>query len=119
MVGGSRSDIGRVEFCSIGIWGTVCDDSWDGNDALVVCRELGLPTECRYSVANHLLLGMRSCFTDVLAIRFGGGSGFIFLDEVQCTGNESSLSQCPHGGIANHDCSHFEDAGVICLSGKR
>ena len=49
---------------------------------------------------------------------FGGGTGPILVDEVQCTGSESSLSQCPHDGIGNHDCSHFEDAGVICLGGK-
>ena len=50
---------------------------------------------------------------------FGGGTGPILLDEVQCTGSESSLSQCPHAVIENLDCFHFEDAGVRCFSGKR
>lgn len=36
------------------------------------------------------------------------------MDEVNCTGHEQFLSDCPFNGWGNHDCSHFEDAGVIC-----
>ena len=48
--------------------------------------------------------------------QFGLGTGPILLDEVQCTGHETRLVDCVHNGISTHDCSHSQDAGVICQS---
>ena len=54
---------------------------------------------------------------DVYALkRFGGGSGSIVLDNVQCIGNEASLLNC--STLSDHDCEHSENAGVRCLNGK-
>ena len=50
---------------------------------------------------------------------FGAGDGEIILDEMSCTGTESDISECIHNGYLNHDCSHTEDAGVVCSGGGK
>ena len=47
---------------------------------------------------------------------FGSGTGRIFLDNVDCSGDEARLQNCRFGQIGKHDCDHIEDAGVVCMS---
>lgn len=41
LVDGVTSYEGRVEICYDGVWGLVCDNTWNYYDAAVVCRQLG------------------------------------------------------------------------------
>ena len=38
----------------------------------------------------------------------------IWLDNVRCNGTESFLSECDANPWGNHNCRHWEDAGVVC-----
>ena len=48
---------------------------------------------------------------------FGHGTGSIVMDNVHCTGTESTLTSCTH--TTDHDCVHSEDAGVRCTSNSK
>ena len=50
---------------------------------------------------------------------FGEGTGTIWLDNVQCIGNESHLLNCTANSSGVNSCSHTQDAGVRCLQGLR
>ena len=45
LTGGRVDNEGTVEVCLDSLWGLVNDLGWDVNDATVVCRQLGYPTE--------------------------------------------------------------------------
>ncbi|XP_034062819.1 deleted in malignant brain tumors 1 protein-like [Gymnodraco acuticeps] len=94
---------GRVEVFHDGNWGTICDDKWGMQEADVTCREM--------NCGNAISVKYKSFF--------GRGHNQVLLDDVECTGHEKSISECPHRGFGEHDCDHNEDAGVICSESLR
>ncbi|XP_043557566.1 deleted in malignant brain tumors 1 protein-like [Chiloscyllium plagiosum] len=96
--GGSRC-AGRVELYSSGTWGTVCDDSWDLADAQVACNQLKCGQAINATISSW----------------FGPGVGPIWLDNVNCSMNDSVVWECLAGPSSESNCNHKEDAGVICF----
>jgi len=99
LVGGDTPWEGRIEVFWNGEWGTVCDDWWSIEGAGVVCGELGFGPALAHTRNSE---------------PFGGGEGRIWLDNVECVGDEERLVDCPHHEWGDHNCNHGTDAGVEC-----
>ena len=50
----------------------------------------------------------------VITTGYTTGTGAIWLDDVECTGNETRLIDCPARPIGSHNCRHSEDVGIRC-----
>jgi len=97
LVGDSGSR-GRLEVYHNGTWGTVCNNGFTDAAARVVCYSLGY---------GHTGLFVGSSY--------GGGSGRVWLNDVQCSGSESKITDCPHSGWGGQNCSHSDDVSVSCI----
>ncbi|XP_049832899.1 serine protease svh-1-like isoform X1 [Schistocerca gregaria] len=101
LAGGNLSNEGRVEMKVFGKWGVICDDQFGIEEATVICKELGFSLGA-IDVRLHSFFGKSNM------------NGTFLMDELQCTGNESSLTECYFNGWGVHDCGPEEEAGVVC-----
>ncbi|XP_048379655.1 deleted in malignant brain tumors 1 protein-like isoform X2 [Stegostoma tigrinum] len=99
LVNGTDPCSGRVELNYKDIWGAVCDDEWDIEDANVACKQMGCgPASSAPGSAQ-----------------FGEATGMFWLDDIECKGHELNLFQCPSSPGGKHNCHAEEAASVICL----
>ena len=94
---GLESSEGRVEVYRDSMWGTVCDDNFDQNDADAACSQWGSTTQAISWMGNAF---------------YGQGTGPIHLDSANCAPNIDSLFLCSIQFTT--DCTHAEDVGVSC-----
>ena len=94
---------GRVEVFYNNAWGTVCDDDFDIRGANVICRMLGYPGAI--SAEGNATFGQ------------GDPNSAILLDDLWCSGRETTVASCSFRGWGSSDCHHDEDAGVVCIPG--
>ena len=88
------------------MWGTICHDYFDRNDAKVICHQLGFPYDGKHGYVGHAA--------------FGHGSGPIWLDNMACLGGENNVNDCIHSGWGVYDsqCDHSDDVSVYCDKGN-
>ena len=72
------------------------DDSWDDNDAKVVCR----------------MMGFNATFARAMINGYGDVEDNFIMADVHCEGTEASLDDCEYA--TKDDCGTEEGAGVIC-----
>ncbi|KAM8710851.1 hypothetical protein ACLKA7_017475 [Drosophila subpalustris] len=100
--GGRSPNEGRLEVKYHGVWGSVCDDDFNLKAAQVACNSLGY-----YGTPK------------IEANIFGPGKGPIWLDQVMCQGNETSIDKCSHWNWGESNCNHTEDVSLRCSAGPR
>lgn len=98
LVAGRNKYEGNVQLQYEGEWGYVCGEGWDMKDADVVCKQIGSVGAVEVKT-----------FRDYSVCR-------VWLDQVNCVGNESSIWDCSHTGLAMFKgaCTATEYAGVEC-----
>ena len=104
---GSSAKEGYVEGLGAnGLWGGVCEDNFDINDADVICKMLGFPSATGAFGYAYGLYGTAP-----------SANNFV-LDDLGCTGSETSVFDCQHNGEWNENCTATDIAGVQCASSK-
>ncbi|XP_035182512.1 LOW QUALITY PROTEIN: scavenger receptor cysteine-rich type 1 protein M130-like [Oxyura jamaicensis] len=103
LVAGRGPCEGRVEVKLRGHWGTVADDSWDMEDAEVVCQQMGCGSAAS---AYH---SSESSQTD----------GLVSLAVVDCDGNEKALWDCKIQGWGPYIRPTNYKRAVVCQGFSR
>ncbi|XP_069503613.1 scavenger receptor cysteine-rich type 1 protein M130-like [Ambystoma mexicanum] len=95
--GGSNPCSGFVQVLHNDRWGYVCESNWNKKNTHVICKEIGCGDAAEAPKDT---------------IREAEGT--FWLDEVTCTGQESSLLECEHDGFGNHKCVPQQEVSVTC-----
>ena len=83
------------------MWGMVCNNKWDDQDAFVACQQLGFEEGVR--VRNHI-------------VKSSPGISSFSLSDFSCLNNESKLINCDHKRCKTISCRRCLVAGLFCYN---
>ena len=66
------------------------------------------------SINTLLLIYNKSLGAFAMTNAYTEGTWYVHIKDLNCTGNESSIFDCPMNGIPGYSCYHHDDASVIC-----
>ena len=107
MGNGTSSSEGYIEAynSTSGMWGILCDQSFGIIDAHVVCKMLGFTTAVE---------ALSNSAADDLYGNPPSSSNFV-LDNLDCSGTEKSIFDCPKTGESTESC---KASGARCSTGN-
>ncbi|XP_076465365.1 scavenger receptor cysteine-rich domain-containing protein DMBT1-like [Babylonia areolata] len=95
---------GVVAVTHMNVTGRVCNNGWDDSDAKVLCRSKGHPDGIAFHFSQD----------DAEYFRYRGP---FWVSGVNCTGNETSLEDCPFNDRLHlGNCSKADLAGAVCFN---
>ncbi len=98
---GENENQGRVQFCHGNVWGEICaSNTWKESDASVACKQLGYAGGT-VSKPNGVSMSRPT-----------------ILEDLQCTGTEAQLSDCPNPDVHVYPCNEDTFAGASCFQGE-
>lgn len=83
----------RLEIFHAGVWGSVCSEGFDADDARVACRQLGYPNGDWFPATS---------------------SHPIWMDDLACTGDEARLAECAFDGWGVRSCAPDSAVALRC-----
>ena len=111
---------GRPEVCINGIWGSICQYSWNQIDGYIFCNELGFDGPCEsiaylyyISLYHHNPLDPNTYYYS----RYGDGYGPAVWSYLYCQGWEKNVFECSKNVYPDANCNHNNIAGVLCKEG--
>jgi hypothetical protein len=95
---------GRAEYKKENQWGTICNEGFNNITADIFCKFLSpISYFVNWTTAGPYLYRPRTYIIN-------GVVKPIFMSNVSCFGNETSLDQCKY----NKRCMHSEDVVITC-----